>query len=537
MSARDSVAPDSGLRTWSLMVSIGALLAIGLSVAAQWDVQWIFDDAFMYVRYADHWIASGVVQWNPGGPATFGTTSLAHLALVTLVRRMGVAEHARVLLSVTTIVGALWILALWRLVMTVVPAQRTLRLVMPTVVFLALLSRASILAGHFTSGMDTVTAMLALTLYLVAVTRVERARSVGALIVAAALGPLLMVVRPDLLVFSLGIPAAWWLWPSVDGDRRRATLALVYMAACTAVTLWAQGHWLGSILPLPFWAKTTNVYGAEFMAIYRLVSAQTLFDFLLKGGLPVAAIAVVAIAGPRVVWRSAGPVLRGAMIGAAVFMAFYGVAVTPIMDFGARFYQPLLPVFAMVLVQAAVVASTELQLDAWQVPVSVRRHIARSAGVLSAGIVLMLIGQQAVALGGNLSHGVVFRTSLREGVAANAPCWQQVEDVPTPVVFASTEVGALSSNSNRVVHDLAGLNSPEFLRTPLDVHRIVALQPDALLGLHGDYREQLRAIRADPEFQRMYMEVGDASVQNPGLNAIRRDSPYAALLLSTGPCR
>ena len=522
-------------RRWSHVMSWTALATIVLAIVAQWDVSSLIDDAYMYARYADHFLKYGVVSWNPNGPPAFGATSLLHLGLVIVLRWVGAGTPSIVLLGLSTAIGVLFLIAHLVLVTVASPADAERRRIIRLLALLALLPKVASFGSHFTSGMDTATSMLVLALYLLALVRYETARSTVALATAALIGPLIMLVRPDLLVFSLGIPAAWWLWPAQPGDRARATNALAYMAVLTLVTLWAQHRWLGSVLPLPFWAKTAGVYGQSYSQLYHLVSAQTLVEFLLKSGTPLLAITTVILAGPKLFWQRASPTVRGALVGTVVLMAFYSTSVLPIMDFDARFYHPLLAAFALIAVRAGTLAFDELHLEQWQVPRATIRKFSTAGGFLVSAVVVTFSVQQAVALAKFSTSGEVFRTRPEALFLKSLPCWQRPLDLPTAIVFGTTEAGLLASNPERVVYDLAGINSAEFLASPLDARLIMAKRPDFLVSLHGDYKLQLDRLRADPDFQRDYVQVGD--MPSSGIDAIRKDSPYFDLLLKTGPCR
>src|SRR5512138_4009826 len=69
---------------------LGGLLLVGLAAerlamltrAAPTD----FDDAYMYLRYADHLLAGHGVAWNAGEGPVFGVTRLLHLGVVAVLR-------------------------------------------------------------------------------------------------------------------------------------------------------------------------------------------------------------------------------------------------------------------------------------------------------------------------------------------------------------------------------------------------------------------------------------------------------------------
>src|SRR5262249_3717440 len=71
-----------------------------LAVSAHFVDHGIWDDAYMYVRYADHVLLGRGVRWNLQEPPTFGLTSLLYLAPVTLARAFTPdSDHEGILLT------------------------------------------------------------------------------------------------------------------------------------------------------------------------------------------------------------------------------------------------------------------------------------------------------------------------------------------------------------------------------------------------------------------------------------------------------
>ena len=65
----------------ALACGVGAFVYIVLN-----SVPCYFDDAYMFIRYANNLLAGYGHAWNPGGEQTFGSTSLTHLGVVTLLK-------------------------------------------------------------------------------------------------------------------------------------------------------------------------------------------------------------------------------------------------------------------------------------------------------------------------------------------------------------------------------------------------------------------------------------------------------------------
>ncbi len=97
------------------MVPLG-LAAASLAVYAYTtlDAVWFttFDDAYMVVRYAKHFLAGGGFSWNVADGPSHGITSPAYLLLVTLALGITHAGDAEVLTGLSFAAGMLAVAAL-----------------------------------------------------------------------------------------------------------------------------------------------------------------------------------------------------------------------------------------------------------------------------------------------------------------------------------------------------------------------------------------------------------------------------------------
>ncbi len=59
---------------------------MALVLAASLQVPTEFDDAYVFVRYADHLLAGHGIAWDPAGPQTFGCTSLLFVFWIAALR-------------------------------------------------------------------------------------------------------------------------------------------------------------------------------------------------------------------------------------------------------------------------------------------------------------------------------------------------------------------------------------------------------------------------------------------------------------------
>src|SRR5262249_46589815 len=157
----------------------------------------------MFVRYARNLEHTGRLSWNPGGPSTYGLTSLAYFSLVLGLEVLLKSDPVATLL-VASFTAMIVFCALAGLACHA-RADNEGFFARVIVVGSILLWGVDSLGWHATSGMDTAFAMAALLFVLLLYGRwVERPDRRSSVILGCASGGL-MLVRPDTLL--LVIPA------------------------------------------------------------------------------------------------------------------------------------------------------------------------------------------------------------------------------------------------------------------------------------------------------------------------------------------
>src|SRR5690606_22137822 len=79
-------------------------------VVARWGVWTVWDDAWMFQRYADNVLAGHGVTWNAGEAPTYGLTSLLYL-IPNIAARAVFGNVAVSVLVVSVLSGALMLIA------------------------------------------------------------------------------------------------------------------------------------------------------------------------------------------------------------------------------------------------------------------------------------------------------------------------------------------------------------------------------------------------------------------------------------------
>ena len=487
-----------------------------------------FDDAYTYLRYAQHWLSGSGVAWNSGEGSVFGVTSLLHLAVVTAIRWAfpGLAMW-RVLQLAS---GAAAVGLLGALVAVAALASRHVRLarnwVFWSAVIVSLLAFREAFAFHAGTGMDTMLAALANTVLIFFTLQLAAKPTTGRIALAVLAAATSVLARPDNVVCAALCPAL-----ALCSPRIRIRALLGYCAAFVgALSLLALAAWalLGSPVPLSFFVKQPWYYGG-FVGEFAWNPFRFLGVFLLSAWPFVVALFLFC---DRAGVRRSLTLLLPALLTCAVLFRF-----NQIMGHLGRFYYPLLPFFVIAGV---------LEFDRWLLRLHLG-HKLRGRNVLGrAGLAIVVV----VALRAGLAVGADRYESRGDEldlppvddyqVAAAAPLpeidsWESARQVaaiaaaaPAGTVFAMSEHGLPGALAPQVaIIDVLGLHDPVFARQGFSASELFRRRPDVIWMPHSDHTAMVRDILGSEEFLAHYAFYPDALFF--GI-AVRTDGPHAAAL-------
>ena len=522
--AFDLTKPVLGLRpgVWALLVALAALIAPVWGSLSSGPT--IFDDSYMFWRYAIHLREGLGLAWNPDGVQTYGLTS--HLWVLATLPFTWLPAHSGYVLPIASMLAGT--LAFVAMGMGIAANSKSVILrdwpMATAFVSLPLLINP-FFTFHLSTGMDTMLSFAAHAVIVLAVLgylrepSLKRAAMVGAAAFAAVL------TRPENGLVALGVSffAFVWQrrferWPDLAG-------LVVLPIGLIGLELIACHVVFGVPLPLSFYAKSLHIY-AGFVNPENAV--QNLFMALFMA-LPFVAVAFAT--GER---RDVGFIAAFLVPVALTFV--YLLTMRQVMGWIGRYYLPFLPYLmipAMLLLDRRLAAASGLK------PIFVRIGITFAA-VVAAAVVTWPV-QRAL-------EAAYMKAILPERIAtpslptiANADTkppkriWfdviGQVADeivapLPRDAVIAASEVGYLGvAARGKVLIDLVGLNDTTIGRKGFSMDYLLARNPDLIWMPSDDYTGLIASIYSDPRLFQRYMVVRNAF--NYGI-AIRRDGPYAA---------
>lgn len=496
------------------------------------DLDWFttFDDAYMFTRYARHFLEGGGFCWNLGDGPAHGATSPAYLLAVTAALAATGGSDPAVLTGLSCAAGLLAVAALAGLFFLVQPPrQGEPRSWLPLLVIPYLMVLPE-LSYHSFTGMDTTLALLANAVLACAVVIASRRRAPAAFAFCLAAGYGAFLARPDQGLYAWLLPPLFF----VAADRRAGRAALRYFlffGLILSLDALVKLHLFGSCLPLAFYAKHQGFYQG-YTGGWRWNAVASLLEFWTMAA---PALAFTVLRTPRARW----PQVLAVALPLAATLAYYG-SMTQIMGAYARYHFPSL---AFVFLMAAAALRRDQQPDSG--PPEPLRLSPRLVFVA-----LLLLPAILRPLGFDLSHWwqrqatgaraapIEARTRYsvpRPHLHPHLEWFEQIRRVaalvarlPPQLVLAASEHGFVGSAAPRVkIVDLIGLHDPTIARGGFSAAYVLARRPDLVWFPHSDYSGIIAGFRDDPVFARDYEYYPELLTYGA---ALRKDSPLLAAM-------
>lgn len=510
-------------RVYAVAAALVLAQALGVWLAGLHQAQrqpLLFDDAYMFWRYALHMRHGLGLSWNLDGAHTYGQTSLLWSLVVCVLSYLPLqAWTALTFASWLCSLGAVFVLA--RAVARNAKSDlfRTTWHVLPWIV--VPLTMAEVFTANQVTGMETMLAVL-LTALLAGCSLAWVRGEVGAW-QPALLGWLLFLTRPEMGLVAVLLPISlYFLLPERRSTLRSLLLLLGLVAAAVAATLFICHIYFHTSVPLSFYMKSRHAYRG-YAEVWH--PALLLFAFLAACQVYLGILFLLA--------RRADVRLVLAYMLPALAVFAYLLTVTQIMGFNARYY---VPCFALFVLPALLI------VDRWLA--EGRGVTGTESGSLRVGITAaMIVGFLLLSLDhvqnvlrhfGHPHHveyapAVVTMAAttplpwLPWGMVTKAVADDLVAPLPAGATVAASEVGYLGARAPQVnIIDLAGLNDTQIALHGFSVAGLLARKPDLIWLPNTNYTYQHAQLLSDPVFLRAYDVYAGAA--DYGI-AVRKDSP------------
>lgn len=136
-----------------------------LVVAAHIHVLDVWDDSYMFVRYADNILRHHAIAWN-GGTPTYGLTSLLYLLPVLVFRAILPLDPPMLLMTISALFGILFLTLTFFALYTSIAQRGVERQIIIISILVPIALSIKIFWIHFLNGMDTMFVLFYTTVYL-----------------------------------------------------------------------------------------------------------------------------------------------------------------------------------------------------------------------------------------------------------------------------------------------------------------------------------------------------------------------------------
>ena len=517
-----------------------ALIAFILSkVALAYSGLSIWDDAYIFIRYADNILTSGSLSFNPGGDKTYGITSLAYLGVVLPFRMLFPDYPAMTMIIASSVCGFFFIGILIVLLKNCVASKNDqVRWSVVVLVLFSISYTIKSFSTHFVSGMDTMFVLAFFTGYILISKWHEHTLSRLSAFLTGCAGGLAFAVRPDLMIYTVILPVTSIFYSSNRKARRTAMSILMVTGIITLLQVIIYTRYLNSPFPLSFYVKGLRLYGKAIYDQYRFIPWKELYQFVLSLPLLFSAIVIPFILDPKIWWMKMPSTDKGLLFATIVFISYYLLFVLQIMHFSQRFYYPTLPALAFLAAQSIVFIYEKLSFSGVFNVSSVQAFL--KAVLISSLIFSMFptgyfITKEAL---------VLFRGRIKElhnfDIVSNYKkrwrnywfCLEQFSNLPDDFSIATTEIGVpLAMNPKKVIVDLTGLNETMIAHDGFSADKFFQkYQPDLIYMPHPHYQDIIRQIRESPYFSYHYEYFSSSDISAFMGIALKKDSKYYARL-------
>jgi hypothetical protein len=515
---------------WFFLACCGGVIV--LACLAQFSPSSVWDDSYMFIRYADNLLLRGKIAWNPDGAPTFGLTALLYLIVVTPIRLLTWTTPMLTLELSSLTGGVLFVVGLFVLVKDQFGKAVLRRAIIALVLFTLALSMDQ-LAHHFVGGLDTPFAMAYITAYFLLIRWHERSSSLASMLLAGVWGGLAFFARPDLLLYTVTLPAFIILLNAESRSKVRGFGILGITLLVVLIEISFAMWYFQSPLPLPFYAKGMQLYGEYIYQRYAGVGLRELANYVERYWYLFFFIGASMVSDVRKWWRKTTAADKGMLIATALFLAYYAFFVLPIMYYFGRFYYPTLSAVIYLAVKGIVVLVDEWKGWFEQVVGSAPLKVWGLFALFAIALLLPAVWGDAKTLWLGISSGTWARFDLVTYYKSSRlhQVWYRLDAfsaLPDDLVIATTEVGYPSvMNPGKEIIDLAGLNDTELAHARFSATAFFQENhPDLIYLPHPDYVEMNRAIEENPYFRTHYVRYAAAQWNGFLDVAVWRDSKY-----------
>jgi hypothetical protein len=487
-----------------------------------------FDDAYMFLRYANNFLDGHGIAWNPDGVQTYGATSLLYLALVIIVQGIFQSVNPGTLLSALSTSLGFPAIIMIAYTCSYYAKSPALKRSFPwlAIILIAFFMTAPVYLFHTASGMDTTLSLLcnAALIFTAMGWLYNKSGYNFFLILTVSASYISFLARPDNLIYAFLFPLLTIVFLGSNDKKKRLIHFFGWMSLILVIDTLIKFFIFHDPLPLPFYAKSNGYYeGYTGMQTWNPVEYLFIFGTF---ALPFLVMIIFSFT------KTTSRLLAVFIIPVILTFAYY-FSVVQIMGFEARYYFPAVPY----LIVVSIMMLDEYLLDTVQEPLNYK--LGRIIAILLPILIFSesTLRTSAVDAYKNrliaTTHLYFPSTEFAIPVDRELPergTWPMMnaiakisEDLPEGTTVALSEYGLVGAKAPHIqIIDIVGLHDPYFAHNGFSVDRLLDLKPDIIWFPHYDYTKITAEIIDSRKFWEQYNFY--AGGFDYGI-AIRKDSP------------
>jgi len=483
-----------------------------------------FDDAFMFIRYAENILSGNGFTWNAGDPAIFGCTSILYTYMVSLSKFLfgGFAGNSWILVGTALFFGMAFLIelqaGLYKSLRSSLLKDRLVLAVL-TIPFIVL---PLIFGFQVSTGMETTLSLFLHTGFIFSVIRYgnQEDKDRKWLGLAGITTYLIYLVRPDNALVAALFPMGYFISRK---QYRHLIKWIVLAGAFLVLDSVVKYIAFGSLLPLSYYAKKSG-FTEGYTAKYFWNPVKYLTQFIAYM-MPYILVIFVFV-------RKKHRLLLSAFLLPVTGTFLYFFTFDQIMGFNARLYFPFIPyiiVPAFLLMDDYFMESNTKRIGMWKPNALFPKLLLLIAflfvAVFSKYRFINMYSSYAIKAGNEQAIAIPNIDDRRYNREVSIRKLSDLlKEYPDDLVFAATEHGFISGdNPNKRIMDLSGLHNSAIARNGYFDDMLKQEQPDLIWMPHHDLTVLHHSIRTGAYFEAQYEYI--TNVYAFGC-AIRKDSPY-----------
>ena len=491
-----------------------------------------FDDAYMFIRYANNFLDGHGIAWNPDGVQTYGVTSILYFAITALAR--SILPNVDVGALLTTLSASIGLLAIGVLAYTcsqfAVSSLQKKSFLLLAIIFTAYFFTSPVYLFHMASGMDTTLSLLCNAFFIFAVMGwiYQKNKYTLFLVLSILAGYLTFLARPDNIIYLFTLPLLGTIFLCKANKKQRIFHFYGWLFFVLAIDTLIKHIVFGDPLPLSFYAKTSGYYEG-YLGANDWNPIGYLFEF---GGFALPFLVIIIFSLNKHTLK-----LFATFLIPVLLTFVYYFSVLQIMGFEARYY---FPAAAYLIVAAFLMFDRHLESDSSETKENTSGHkILRLAVIF---LVISVISQSTIKATASKiyenwvnSSARAYPSSTEYTMSTTKPLpergtWSMVkavanfsETLPNGTIFALSEYGYVGAKAPNIhIIDLVGLHDPYFAHHGFSASELINRQPDLIWLPHYHYTKIIASILDTKEFWEQYAYFPGAF--DYGI-AIRKSSP------------